>query len=212
MVVARSCRRRRSLAASRSSPTSLTGRPEGTGGPFCRRPLTVRDGTDFPDPLSPTRHSVSPLLTCSETPSMIRSLRGSLPRPTTRLSISRTMSVMSLPIPTVSFRDGARAPDPEGRSSGFASLTRPGMTAARSLAALAALHAGIERIARGVADQVDAEDGDRQQQPRPEDQRRFYLKIGATLRHHVTPGRGFRIDAGAEERQDRLGENGGSAD
>jgi hypothetical protein len=39
------------------------------------------------------------------------------------------------------------------------------MTLLRSLAALALFHAGIERVARGIADQVDAEDRDRQQQP-----------------------------------------------
>src|SRR3982074_3134279 len=80
-----------------------------------------------------------------------------------------------------------------------------------SLAALALLHARIERVARGVADQVDAEDRDREQQSRPEDQRRFDLKIGAALGHDVAPGRRLRADAGAEKRQDRLGENGGGA-
>ena len=37
-------------------------------------------------------------------------------------------------------------------------------------------------------------------------------KIGAALGHDVAPGRRLRVDAGAEERQDRLGENGGGAD
>src|SRR4051812_23209954 len=50
-------------------------------------------------------------------------------------------------------------------------------SACSSLAALALLHAGIERVAGGIADQVDGKDRDRQQQSRPEDQRRFYLKI-----------------------------------
>src|SRR4029077_7145540 len=92
---------------------------------------------------------------------------------------------------------------------------RPEMTDSynvTSLAALALLHAGVERVARGVADQIDAQDRGRQQQPRPEDQRRLDLEIGASLRHDVAPGRGLRADAGAEKRQDRLGENGGRAD
>ena len=45
---------------------------DGTSEPFCNRPITVSDVTDFPDPLSPTRHSVSPSRTCRETPSMMR--------------------------------------------------------------------------------------------------------------------------------------------
>src|SRR6266853_204859 len=145
MVVARNCRRRRSPAVRSSSPTSLMLPPDGTSEPFCNSPMTLSDVTDFPDPLSPTRHKVSPSRTCSETPSMIRSLRGFLPRPTTRLSMSRTTLVIS------------------------------SLVVKLSLAALTLFHAGIERVARGVADQVDAEDCDRQQQPRPEDQRRFYL-------------------------------------
>jgi hypothetical protein len=54
-----------------------------------------------------------------------------------------------------------------GEMDCFASLA---MTMPLSLATLALLHAGIERIARGIADQVDAEDRDRQQQAWPEDQ------------------------------------------
>ena len=45
----------------------------GASAPFCNRPITVSEVTDLPDPLSPTRHSVSRSLTRSETPSMIRS-------------------------------------------------------------------------------------------------------------------------------------------
>src|ERR1700736_689671 len=86
------------------------------------------------------------------------------------------------------------------------------MTEPTSLAALPLLHAGIERVARGVADQVDAEDRDRQQQTRPEDQRRLDLEIGAALGHDVAPGRRLRADACAEGRQDRLGKYGGGAD
>src|SRR6202165_1493441 len=234
MVVARNCRRRRSLAVRSSSPPSLTLPPEGTSAPICNSPITVSAVTDFPDPLSPTRHSVSASRTCSETSSMIRSLRGFLPRPTARLSMSRTTAVIAslsaviarseaTKQSTPSFRDGALAPDPESRDSGLDASHRPGMTASgllrfarndvvrRSLAALPLLHAGIERVAGGVADQIDAEDRDRQQQSRPEDQRRFYLKIGAALGHDVAPGRRLRADAGPQERQDRLGENGGSA-
>ena len=100
MVVARNCLKRRSLAVSSSSPTSLMLPPEGTSEPFCNSPITVSDVTDLPDPLSPTTHSVSPARTCKETPSMIRVPRESLPRPTTRLSMSRTMLLMSS-FPTV---------------------------------------------------------------------------------------------------------------
>ena len=78
MVVARNCRRRRSLAVSSSSPTSLMLPPDGTSAPFCNSPITVSDVTDLPEPLSPTRHSVSPSRTCSETPSMMRWRAGIL--------------------------------------------------------------------------------------------------------------------------------------
>src|SRR4051794_29343136 len=81
-----------------------------------------------------------------------------------------------------------------------------------SLPALPLLHARIERVARGIADQVDAEDRDREQQAGPEDQRGFYLKIRAALGHDIAPSRRFRTDAGAEKRQNSFSENGGGAD
>src|SRR5258708_16181448 len=220
MVVARNCRRRRSEAKRSSSPTSLMLPPVGTSEPFCNSPITVSDVTDFPDPLSPTTHSVSRSRNCSEMPSMMRGPCGLLPRPTTRLAMSRRMLVM----PPLSPRDCERSEAIHLSEQGLdcfvarAPLRKRFAFVAgndgriRSLAALPLLHAGIERIARGVADQVDAEDRDRQQQPRPEDQRRFYLKIGAPFRHDIAPGRRLRADAGAEEGQDRLGENGGPAD
>ena len=40
--------------------------------PSASRPITVSEVTDLPEPLSPTRHSVSLSRTCSETPSMMR--------------------------------------------------------------------------------------------------------------------------------------------
>src|SRR4051794_18964636 len=105
--------------------------------------------------------------------------------------MSRTMSFISRSINVI-----ARSPCDEAIHSSFA--LRDGLLrrfAPRSdvegvsLAALALFHTGIERIARGVTDQIDAEDRDRQQQARPEDQRGFDLKIGAALGHDVAPGR-----------------------
>src|SRR5882757_8416292 len=193
------------------SPTSLTLPLEGTSAPFCNSPITVSEVTDLPEPLSPTRHSVSPSLTLSERPSMMRLPPGFLPRPTTRLSMSRTMLVISS-FSAVIARSAATKQSIlslRGEMDCFASLA---MTRPTSLAALPLLHAGIERVARGVADQIDAEDRDRQQQARPENQRRLDLKIGASLGHDVAPGRRLRADTGAEEGQDRLGEDGGGAD
>ena len=43
----------------------------GTSVPFGSRPIVVREVTDLPEPLSPTRHSVSRSLTWSEMPSMM---------------------------------------------------------------------------------------------------------------------------------------------
>src|ERR1700682_5744406 len=189
MVVARNCRKRRSLAARISSPTSFTLPPEGTSEPFCSSPITVSDVTDLPEPLSPTRHRVSPSCTCSDTPSMTRSLRGFLPRPTTRLSISRMMLVMA----PLSHRHCERSEAIQLSSqrlhkAGLLRRYAPRNDGVNSLAALPLFHAGIERVAGGVADQVDAEDRDRQQQAGPEDQRWFDLKIGAALGHEVAPG------------------------
>src|SRR3954447_13761926 len=77
----------------------------------------------------------------------------------------------------------------------------------RSSLAFPLLHARIECVAGGVADQIDAEDGDREQQARPENQRWLELKILAALGHDVAPGRRLRRDAGAEEGEDGLGED-----
>ncbi|GCC46244.1 hypothetical protein chiPu_0030610, partial [Chiloscyllium punctatum] len=52
----------------------------------------------------------------------------------------------------------------------------------------------------------------REQKSRPEDQRRLDLEERAALGHDVAPGRRLRRDAGAEERQDRLGQDRGRAD
>src|ERR1700676_2785522 len=218
MVVARNCRRRRSEAVSSSSPTSFMLPPDGTSEPLCNNPITVSDVTDFPEPLSPTRHSVSRSRTCSEMPSMMRGAFGFFPRPTTRLLMSRTMLVMPPFSPRHCERSEAIHRSQQGLDCFIASAPlrkRFAFVAGNdgvSLAALPLLHAGIERIARGVADQIDAQNRDRQQQPRPKDQRRLYLKIGAALGHNVAPGGRLRADAGAEEREDRLGENGGRAD
>jgi len=160
---------------------------------------------------------------------MMRGPLAVLPRPTTRLSMSRMGFAWSdchanFPL---SFPGRREAASPESitpdRGYGFPGLRLrriPGMTvlfiapllATSSLAALALFHAGIQRIAGGVADQVDAEDRDRQQKSRPEDQRRLDLKIGAAFGHDIAPGRRLRADAGAEEGEDGLGENGGGAD
>src|SRR5260370_39675216 len=214
MVVARNCRRRRSLAVRSSSPASVMLPPDGASEPFCNSPMTLSAVTDFPDPLSPTRHKVSRSRTCNETPSMMRSLRGFLPRPTTRLSMSRTTLVISS-LPELRHSGMVRQHQTadvqshigESRDSGFDASHRPGMTASGwlrrgachraalcadplarndvvklSLAALPLFHAGIQRVARGVADQVDAEDRDRQHQSRPASQRRFYFKLAPPSR------------------------------
>src|ERR1700733_12276610 len=191
MVVARNPRCRRSPAPSSSSPTSLMLPPSGASDPFCSSPIVVSDVTDLPDPLSPTRHRVSPSRTCSETPSIIRASCGFLPRPTVRLSISRTMLVMSA-LSTVTAR--SQRVRPFGRPM-TGSATKQSIFLCRkygllrfarndgvlvrnaritnSFAALALLQTGIERVAGGVADQVDAQDRDRQHETRPEDQRRL---------------------------------------
>src|ERR1700710_1093809 len=214
MVVARNWRRRRSLAFKSSSPTSLMLPADGVSAPFCNSPITVSDVTDLPDPLSPTTHSVSPCCTCSEMPSMMRLPDGSLPRPTTRFWMSRMTEVMLIPYQP-SLRGAKRRSNPVFlcaalRKAGLLRFARNDVERV-SLAPLPLLHLRIERVAGGVADQVDAEDRDREQEAGPEDQRRLDLEVGAAFGHDVAPGRGFRIDAGAEERQDRLGENGGGA-
>src|SRR5262249_33285822 len=151
--------------------------------------------------------------TCSETPSMMRGPLPDLPSETTRLPMSRIVLVMSAFSP--SFRGGSKSRARNLEIPGSMLTHRPGMTVAArndvvgSSLALPMLHARIERVAGGVADQVDAEDRDREQQPRPEDQGRLDLKIGAALGHDVAPGRRLRADAGTEERQNGFGQNGG---
>src|SRR6267154_1285542 len=149
MRVARNCRKRRSLRLRISSPTSLMLPPDGTSEPFCSSPITVSDVTDLPDPLSPTRHSVSRSRTCSETPSMMRSWRVLVLRPTTRSSMSRTGAVMSSPV------QHRHCEELLQRSNPFFSFfpRRYGLlrfahndVEGPSLAALALLHAGIERV------------------------------------------------------------------
>src|SRR6201987_3901245 len=194
MRVARNWRRGRSLAVKSSSPTSFARPPVGVSDPFCNRPITVSDVTDLPEPLSPTRQSVSRSATRKETPSRIFGAWASLPSVTARFWMSRMVSVMW------------------HRHSGMARRTRPGISRSRVLAsralglrhcfvasllamtsfALALFHAGIERVAGGIADQIDAEDRDRQQQARPKDQGRLDLKILTALGHDVAPGRCLR--------------------
>src|SRR5258708_13063747 len=176
MVVARNCRRRRSEAKRSSSPTSLMLPPVGTSEPFCNSPITVSDVTDFPDPLSPTTHSVSRSRNCSEMPSMMRGPCGLLPRPTTRLSMSRTLLVMPPLSPRHCERSEAIHLSEQGLDcfvaraplrKRFAFVAgNDGRT--RSLPALPLLHTGIEPIARGSAVQADAEACNRHQHPRPD--------------------------------------------
>src|ERR1700730_558244 len=211
MVVARNCRKRRSLAVSSSSPTSLTLPPVGTSEPLCNSPITVSAVTDLPEPLSPTRQRVSRSRTCSETPSMTWGFCGLLPRLTTRFWMSRTGEVM-LTLPLTSLRAQRSNPLAPRAYCGLLRRFAPRNDVVRVSFTLPPLHAGIERVARGVTDQIDGQDRDRQQQARPEDQRRLDLKIGAAFRHDVAPGRGLRADAGAEKRQDRFGEDRGRAD
>src|SRR5580692_1393167 len=178
MVVARNWRRRRSLAVSSSSPTSFMLPPEGTSAPFCNNPMIVSDVTDFPEPLSPTRQSVSRSRTCSETPSTTRGLFGSLPRPTTRLSMSRIgLVVMLVSLLRHCEPTGRRKAPPDDRlrkaihrttrKNGLLRRFAPRKDVVRASFPLPLLHARIERVARGVADQIDGKDRDRQQQSRP---------------------------------------------
>src|SRR5690348_16013721 len=105
----------------------------------------------------------------------------------TRSLISRTVFLGIVVMPSVRRHCEERSDEAiHGAASGglgcFASLA---MTMPWSLPALPLFHAGIERVARGVADQIDAEDGDREQKPRPEDQRRLDQEILAAFGHDV---------------------------
>src|SRR5436190_642508 len=146
------------------------------------------------------------------TSSIWRSPRGRLPRVTTRLSMSRTRFDMIIVLRRLCEERSDEAIHPSSIGGyGLLRLARNDVGGS-SLPALPLLHAWIERVARCIADQVDAEDRDREQQAGPEDQRGFYLKIRAALGHDIAPGRRFRTDAGAEKRQNSFSENGGGAD
>src|SRR5438105_5459634 len=192
MVVARSCRRRRSLALRSSSPTSLMLPPDGTSEPFCNNPITLSAVTDLPDPLSPTRHSVSRSRTCSETPSITRSPRGLLPRLTTRLSMSRARFDMIIALRRLCEERSDEAIHLSSIGGhGLLRFARNDVEGS-SLPALPLLHARIERVARGIADQVDAEGRAREQQAGPEDHRWLSVKMTPALAHGIAPGRLFR--------------------
>src|SRR6185312_15553094 len=178
MRVARNCRRRRSPAVSNSSPTSFTLPPVGISAFFCNRPITVSAVTDLPEPLSPTRHSVSRSESSSETSSMMRRPLGFLPRLTTRLLMVRTGEVMSVSLRRHCERSEAIHSSfvrRDGLLRRFAPRNDELMLS--SLPRLALLHAGIERVARGIADQIDTEDRDREQQAGPENQRRLDQEV-----------------------------------
>src|SRR5690242_17238023 len=129
---------------------------------------------------------------------MMRSPLPFGPRPTMRSLISRTVLFEVAVMPSLRRRSGMRRrrrPGTHNHSrwiwipgSRFASA---GMTSGErcvpSLPALPLLHAGIERVARGVTDQIDAQDGDREQQARPEDQRWLDQEVLPPLGHDVAP-------------------------
>ena len=67
-------------------------------------------------------------------------------------------------------------------------------------------------VPQTVAEHVHRQHGDRQEQPREQDNPRRDLEVGPPLRHHVAPARDLRRRAGAEEAQDRLHHHRGRAD
>src|SRR5262245_26973820 len=91
-------------------------------------------------------------------------------------------------------------------SSTSSSAAGPGM------ASHGAGKARVERVAQPVAEQVDRQYRDRQEKAREENEVIGDLKQRAPLGHDVAPARNVGRGAGAEEREDRLGEHGGGAD
>ena len=70
----------------------------------------------------------------------------------------------------------------------------------------------IERVAQAVAQHVDGEHGEREEDAGEEDVVRVDAEQGAALGHDVAPGRRLGRHADAEERQDRLDQDRGGAD
>src|SRR6516164_6806866 len=72
--------------------------------------------------------------------------------------------------------------------------------------------ARVKRIAQAVAEQIDRQYRERQEEARKKDQIIGNLKQGPGFSHDVAPARDVGRSAGAKERQDGLGEHGGCAD
>src|SRR5207237_6990810 len=73
-------------------------------------------------------------------------------------------------------------------------------------------HLGIERVAQSVAQHVDGKNRHREQYAGVDDVVRKETEHFASRGHDVAPGRHLRRHADAEERQDGLDEDRGSAD
>src|SRR2546430_13671526 len=66
----------------------------------------------------------------------------------------------------------------------------------------------VERVADGVADEVQYHHGDEQGGTRPEDDPGRLLQVAAARVDHAAPGGARRLDAEPQEGQGRLGEDG----
>src|SRR5258708_16454745 len=73
-------------------------------------------------------------------------------------------------------------------------------------------HLGIDWVAQSISQEVGGEDGRRKENGGIDDVVREQAEHLPALGHDVTPGRHLRRHADAEERQDSLDENCGSAD
>src|SRR6056297_2371243 len=179
---ARSSRIWLALAAVRSRPSRSISPPCTSSASLGNSPITASDVTDLPDPLSPTRQCVSPARISRSISSSTGAASGRPVRPTFSLWIFRTRSAFEKSFDL------------------------------NSISALSFLHAGVEYVARGVPEQVDGQDAERQQQARPENQPRLDLEVKPSLGHDISPGGDLGGHAGPQETQQSLDKDGRRAD
>src|SRR5690606_22486892 len=144
--------------------------------------MTASEVTDLPEPLSPTRQTVSPWRMVTLTLSSI-GLWSPPVSETLRSRISRTRSASSKRLFLNSIVSG-----------------------------LPLLQTRVEKITRGIAEKIDRQDAEGKQKSGPEDQGWLDLKVDTALGHDVAPGRYLGADAGAEEGQDGFDQDCGGAD
>src|SRR5215469_6200435 len=182
MRAQRSARNRGSATTRRSSPSRRIC-PAATGSAGGRSPMIAWAITDFPDPDSPTRQTISPAAT----------LRLAL-----LTAFARSAPTGSMTVRSRMSRTGAMS----SRENGWKS----------ALSSEPLAHAWVQRVAQSVAQQVDRKDSQRQKYARIENAVGIDPEERPAFCHDVAPGRGLRGYAHTQEGEKRFDQDRGGAD